>query len=112
MERKDYTTLVSTNIPNEEVYSFTFPLNVLYGYNGADNLDETLDDQLLYYITEPLLNNSVEYNFSLDWSAENTSAGSLSIILKVNGEKFNIEMVTENLGKYGMDNGLVLTKIR
>lgn len=111
MEREDYTTLVTDNIPNEQVYDFCFLLNWLNCYNGPENLDETIDDQLLYYIAEPLLKNQIEYNFRLVWNERGTAEDTLSVILKVNGDKFDPQMVVDNLKLNSMEKGLTITRI-
>ena len=69
MKRKDYTVLTSHYIPNEKTYHFVFPLHILNQYNGADNLDITLDDNLVYFIIEPILSRKIEYSFKLIWNA-------------------------------------------
>lgn len=65
MKRLDYSNLISYYIPNERKYHFIFPLDVLKKYNDLDNLDIILDDNLVYFIIEPILNKKIEYNFEL-----------------------------------------------
>jgi hypothetical protein len=107
----NYTTLVTDNIPNEQVYDFCFQLNRLCYYNGPENLDKTIDDQLLCYITEPLLNNQIEYNFRLVWNEKDTADDTLSVILKVNGDKFDPQMVVDNLKVNSMEKDLTISRI-
>lgn len=73
MERNDITTLVSHYIPNESVYLFDFPLRILNKCNGANNLDDTIDDNLIYFITKPLIDNQIEYNLHFEWNANHTN---------------------------------------
>ena len=111
MERQDYTTLISHYIPNEKKYHFVFPLHILNRYNGPDNLDATLDDNLTYFIIEPILRNQIEYNFELIWKDKNdNNSDSLDICVKVNDEKFDAEIVIDNLTKQKMITGLELFK--
>lgn len=109
MERQDYTTLISHHIPNEKKYHFVFPLYILNKYNGSDNLDITLDDNLTYFIIEPILRNQIEYNFELIWKNQNDS-DSLDICVKVNDKKFNPVIVTNNLTEKQMITGLEIYK--
>ncbi len=97
-------------IPNERKYHFIFPINVLYKYNGADNLDITLDDNLTYFIIEPILKRQIEYNFELIWKDKNTLDETLDICVKVNDEKFDPQIVIDNLEKQQMIAGLKLYK--
>lgn len=110
MEKKDYTTLKSHFIPNEKKYHFIFPLHVLNQYNGADNLDVTLDDNLISFIIEPILSKQIEYNFELIWNDGNNNQieDSLDICVKVNEEKFDPKIVIDNLTKQKMITGLEL----
>jgi len=112
MKRQDFTTLISHFIPNERKYHFIFPVHVLNKYNGADNLDVTLDDNLLFFIIEPLLNGHIEYNYDLIWKGgnDNPMQDSLDICIKVNEEKFDPKIVIDNLEKHEMLKGLELFK--
>lgn len=109
MEKKDYTTSISHYIPNEKKYHFVFPLLILNKYNGSDNLDVTLDDNLTYFIIEPILRNQIEYNFELIWDKKN-NIDTLDICVKVNDKKFNSEIVIDNLIEQKMIKGLELFK--
>ena len=110
MERKDYTTQISHYIPNEVIYHFVFPLEILYGYNGE--LDVTVDDNLAYFIIEPILKRNIAYSFQLIWKDEgaNKLNHSLDICIKVDGTKFNFKTVIDNLEKEEMITGLELFK--
>jgi len=111
MKRQDYTTLTSRYIPNEKKYHFVFPLSILNKYNGPDNLDITLDDNLTYFIIEPILRNQIEYDFELIWKNKNDNTSEfLDICVKVNDEKFDPEIVIDNLTKQKMITGLELYK--
>jgi hypothetical protein len=112
MERQDYLTLTSHYIPNEKKYHFVFPLHILYKYNGADNLDVTLDDNLTYFIIEPILSRQIEYNFELIWNEgnDNQIEDSLDVCVKVNDESFDPKIVIENLERHKMISRLVLFK--
>ena len=112
MERKDITTLVSHYIPNEQIYRFDFPVRILNKYNGPDDLDTTIDDELLYVIIKPLLDNEIEYNYKLEWSTEHTNPWFhfLSIILMVNENKFKPDLLIKNLQENNMCEGLTLKK--
>lgn len=107
--RKDYTTLISFFIPNEKKYHFIFPLYVLYKYKGKDELDVTLDDYLVYYIIEPILNKNIEYNFELIWNTSENKE-SLDICVRLNNDKFDFNIVLDNLNKNNMIEGLKLFK--
>ena len=108
MKRQDYTTLISHYIPKERKYHFVFPLHVLNKYNGADNLDVSLDDNLTYFLIEPILTEQIEYNFELIWNDgnDNLIEGSLDICVKVNEEKFDSKIVIDNLERHEMISGL------
>ncbi len=109
MEREDYTALISYYIPNEIKYYVTFPLSILCEYNGASNLDVTIDDELLLYIIEPLIKGQIEYNYEIineDWELKEQ----FNLCLKVNREKFNPKIIIDNLKKNQMINGLKLFK--
>ena len=110
MTRQDYTTLTSHYIPNEQKYHFVFPVHILNKYNGEDNLDMTLDDNLTYYIIEPILSNQIEYDFELIWKTENKVDCILDICVKVNDVKFDPSIVIDNLIKQEMITGLELYK--
>ena len=89
-----------------------FPLHVLNKYNGADNLDVSLDDNLTYFLIEPILTEQIEYNFELIWNDgnDNLIEGSLDICVKVNEEKFDSKIVIDNLERHEMISGLGLFK--
>ncbi len=109
MKRQDYSSLISYYIPNEIKYYVVFPLNILCTYNGASNLDVTIDDELLLYIIEPLITEKIEYNYEIireDWEINNN----LKLCLKVNNEKFNPKIIIDNLRRNQMINGLKLFK--
>lgn len=45
-----------------------FPMNIICAYNGADNLDETLDDNISYLLGKHCYDNGVEFKIlSLDF---------------------------------------------
>ncbi len=92
-------------IPNEIRYYVRFPLSVLYQYNGADNLDVTIDDELLPCIIEPLIRGQIEYNCEIIQLKKE-----LDLCLRVNGEKFNPQIIVDNLIKNQMVKGLKLFK--
>lgn len=112
MKRQDYTTQISHYVPNEKKYHFVFPLHILSSYNGASNLDETIDDNLTYHIIEPILNHQIEYNFELIWNnkKENLPEDTLDIYISVNADKFALEIVIDNLTKQQMLAGLQIYK--
>lgn len=111
MEKRDYTTLISHYIPNEKKYHFVFPRHILNKYNGVDNLDVTLDDNLTYFIIEPILRNQIEYNFELIWKGINKNqVDVLDICVMVNDDKFDPSIVIANLMKQQMITGLELYK--
>lgn len=112
MERNDLTTLVSHYIPNESVYLFDFPLRILNKYNGANNLDDNIDDNLIYFITKPLIDNQIEYNLHFEWNANHTNNWyhSLIIHLRVNDNKFDINLIIKNIAINNMIEGLTITK--
>lgn len=108
-KRKDYTTLTSIFIPHEKKYHFVFPVSVLNKYNGVENLDVTIDDNLAFFILEPILNNQIEYNFEFIWSSKIKNP-TLTICLTVNNKIFDSKIVIDNLEKNQMINGLELYK--
>ncbi|WP_299126278.1 hypothetical protein [uncultured Winogradskyella sp.] len=112
MERQDYTTLKSHYIPNEKKYHFIFPLKILYEYDGIDNLDVTIDDNIAYFIIEPILRNEIEYDFEFIWTKNdiNKNPNSLDICVKLNDDKFDPQIVIDNLENQKMINGLELYK--
>lgn len=111
MERQDYTTKISYYIPNEKTYHFVFPLKILNKYNGPDNLDVTMDDNLTYFIIEPILRNQIEYNFKLIWRGENViKDNAIDVCVTVNDKKFNPDIVIDNLIQKQMIEGLELYK--
>lgn len=105
MIRKDYTTLVSHYIPNETKYHFQFPINVLEQYNGAEEMDVTLDDNLVFFIIEPIIHSNAEYNYELIWKED-----ILDVCVKVNDEKFDSNYVIENLKRNNFIKGLHLLR--
>ena len=112
MEDKSYTSQISHFIPNEGTYHFTFLLTVLEQYNGAGNLDETLDDNLTYYIISPILRRKSEYQFEYIWKnqQEDTATNTLTIRVKVNDTNFDYREVIDQLRKENMLSGLRLYK--
>lgn len=101
MKNLDYTKQISYYIPNEKTYYLEFPISVLKKHNGIDNLDVTIDDNLLYFIFDNIINQKVEYKYKLDLSDE-----FLIICIKINEEKFKYEKVIECLKQNEMINGL------
>ncbi|WP_425077890.1 hypothetical protein [Psychroserpens sp. S379A] len=112
MKRQDYTTLKSHYIPNEKKYHFIFPLKILSEYNGIENLDVTIDDNLAYFIMEPILLNKIEYDFEFIWTKNDADkkTNSLDICVKLNDDKFDPQIVLDNLKNQKMINGLELYK--
>ena len=112
MERQDYTTLKSHYIPNEKKYHFIFPLKTLAEYNGIENLDVTVDDNLAYFIIEPILLNKIEYDFEFIWTKNDSDKkpNTLDICVKLNDNKFDPQIVIDNLKNQKMINGLELYK--
>ncbi|MEM6261901.1 MAG: hypothetical protein AAGI38_05295 [Bacteroidota bacterium] len=112
MENQEFTNWISHYVRNERTYHFIFPLYILNRYNGASNLDETLDDNLLYYILAPIATAQIEFNFELIWQDEheNPVEDTLDICVRVNDEKFDPQMVIANLEKNQMIAGLRLFK--
>ncbi|WP_299710492.1 hypothetical protein [uncultured Tenacibaculum sp.] len=109
MERQDYTTLISHYIPNEKKYHFVFPIHILNQYNGPDNLDVTLDDNLTYYIIYPILKERIEYNFEIIWEdIDGKKSDFINICVSVNNDKFDTDIVIKNLILHEMINGLEL----
>ncbi|MDY3538152.1 hypothetical protein PG275_09085 [Riemerella anatipestifer] len=107
---QDYSNLKSYYIPNKIEYLLIFPLNVLFGYNGESDMDVTIDDELLFYILEPLIKNNIEYDYDIVEREWNIEENKFSIILTVNKEKFNPQIVIENLKINKMIKGLKLFK--
>ncbi|WP_338793541.1 hypothetical protein [Bernardetia sp. MNP-M8] len=89
-------------IPNKQSYYFRFPIAVLKEYNGIDNLDITIDDNLVYFITKPILEEQIEFNVNLIWEQKDY----LDIHLEINEEKFNPKIVLNSLKENQMINGL------
>jgi len=101
MKNSVYTKQNYQYIPNEKTYYFEFPISILEKYNGIDNLDVTIDDNLLYLIFDNIIIQKVEYKYKLNLSDE-----FLIVCIKVNEEKFEYEKVIDCLKQNKMINGL------
>ncbi len=81
-----------TSFPNKIKYYITFLFSILDTYNGVDELDVTIDDELIPYIFEPLVAEKIEYNFEIIYEELDLN-GQFSLCLRVNKEKFDPKII-------------------
>lgn len=81
-----------------------FPLNVLYAYNGADNLDVTWDDNIMYAIHNSLTEAGVQ--ISKTELTEANGALSWHLLLIAVPPLLDLNCIVERLTKEGFEKGL------
>lgn len=90
-----------------------FPIIVLNAYNGASNLDETLDDNITYLIGKNCYDNQIEFkivNFDFVPPVPNVNDELFryQVELRVNEKDFKPDWMLKDLETEGFEKGLTI----
>ena len=88
-----------------------FPLSILYKYNGQDNLDVTLDDNIIYLIDEALRKVGVYVKdkvLKTYHSEKNEEILSYQLTLIVQPPGFNLHCIASDLTQENFHQGLCI----
>jgi hypothetical protein len=90
-----------------------FPLQVLNSYNGQDNLDETLDENITWLIKEYFLENSIEFDFkeSIQFVKPTPQKNDelVRYNLTIKSETLDLNNLVKKLENKGFEKGLTIT---